>query len=99
MKACDMLNELLDGHGGPLAVLLTVLPFLKGRNIPRRIIQVVVGSVEAFPKDWSKDNKRKRFLDISFASSKHISRKCSEKMILLSYTLFLKNNFQVCSKV
>ncbi|KYN28675.1 hypothetical protein ALC57_01928 [Trachymyrmex cornetzi] len=51
MKARDMLNELLDGYGGSLTVLLAVLPFLKSGNIPRRVIQVVVGSVEAFPKD------------------------------------------------
>lgn len=53
MKARDMLNELLNGHGGPLAVLLAVLPFLKSGNISRRVVQVVVGSVEAFPKDRS----------------------------------------------
>lgn len=28
VKARHVLNELLDGHGGPLAVLLAVLPFL-----------------------------------------------------------------------
>jgi len=54
MKTRDMLNELLDGHGGSLTVLLAVLPFLKSGNISRWVIQVVVGSVEAFPKDRSK---------------------------------------------
>lgn len=53
VKTRDMLNKLLDGHGGPLAVLLTVFPFLKSGNISRRIIQIIVGSVEAFPKDRS----------------------------------------------
>lgn len=53
METGDMLNELLDGHGGPLAVLLAVLPFLKSRNVTRRIIQIVVGGVETFPKNRS----------------------------------------------
>ncbi|KAL0115422.1 hypothetical protein PUN28_010738 [Cardiocondyla obscurior] len=51
--ARHVLNELLNSYGGPLAVLLAVLPFLKSGNVPWRIIQVVVGSVEAFPKDRS----------------------------------------------
>lgn len=54
VKTRDMLNKLLDGHGGPLAVLLAVFPLLKSGNIPRRIIQIIVGSVEAFPKDRSR---------------------------------------------
>lgn len=57
VKTRDMLNELLDGHGGPLAVLLAVFPFLKSGNIPRRIIQKIVGSVEAFPKNRSREKK------------------------------------------
>lgn len=52
VKTRDVLNELLDGHGGPLAVLFAVLPFLKSRNVSWRIIQVVVSSVKAFPEDW-----------------------------------------------
>lgn len=51
VEARHVLNELLDGHGGPLAVLLAVFPFLKSGNVSRRIIQVVVGSVEAFPEN------------------------------------------------
>lgn len=54
MKARDVLNELLNGHGGSLAVLLAVLPFLKSGNISWRVIQVVIGSMEAFPKDRSR---------------------------------------------
>ncbi|KYN00445.1 hypothetical protein ALC62_08749, partial [Cyphomyrmex costatus] len=51
VKARNMLNELLYGYSSPLAVLFAVLPFLKSGNIPRWVIQVIIGSVEAFPKD------------------------------------------------
>lgn len=53
VKTRDMLNKLLDGHRRPLAVLLAVLPFLERRNVSRRIIQIVVRGVEAFPENRS----------------------------------------------
>jgi len=69
VKTRDMLNELLDGDGGPLAVLLAILPFLKSRNITRRIIQIVVGSVEAFPKDRSVEREMRNLETFSFSFS------------------------------
>lgn len=58
MEARDMLNELLDGHGGPLAVLLAVFPFLKSGNVSRWVIQVVVSSVKAFSENRPATEKR-----------------------------------------